>query len=128
MKDVLYQMIGTSPAPQGGGDTRSWFFYYKIPPTGEDEEVYVPATRDAAAAYAGDRLWFVMDDKIVAVVPISHIEHDPINDQREFWYTGKYLLELDIPFDDHARGRILNGEMWKEISRRSKPSKLPVGI
>jgi len=127
MKDLIYFMIGKDPSPQGAGDTRSWFYHYKL--RLDEEELYVPVQHEQLVAdwEAGDRLWFVLDYKVVAVAPILRVEEDPLNQRSEVWYVGSKLIELDQVFDEAMQTRIVDGDLWKELCRGSRSSRPPAG-
>lgn len=124
MKDVLYIRKGSDKAPQGGGDTRSWLFYYKLR-AGEDSELSVPGpdrdydktTEVKDEPEAGDRLWFILDELIVGVVPVLRVMFDDLNNRNEYWYNGIDLYEISITLNETTRAQIQDGSLWKQLSR-----------
>lgn len=112
MRNHLFPMSSSDPAPQGGGDTRSWFYYYKIRP--EEPELFVPiATRPELEA--GDILWFILDENVVACSTVLRVIEDPMKGSYEIWYSGTGLIELDMINNEETRGVILNGDLWKKL-------------
>jgi len=113
MKDVFYRLFSADPPPQGGGDARSWLFYYKLP-FGQEEETFVPGHQEAEA---GDRLWFVLDEHLVACTVIQRVQDDNINSRYEYWYNGKELFELDIQLTEDTLRSIEHGELWDRLAK-----------
>lgn len=61
MQHFLYRMSPDVKAPASGGDTKSWFLYYKWQVL---DNVFVPADlRVFGSASIGDMLWFAFDRK-----------------------------------------------------------------
>lgn len=121
-KDIIYFMIGDQPAPQGGGDTRSWFFYYKL----QEGESFVPFPnlRDMPLPlheWAGARLWFILDREIVTCATVLRVEEDPLNNTYELWYRGSDLVDLRYPFEPETPARIFSGDLWKELVQTRPP-------
>lgn len=72
MRHFVYSMNGQGNAPATGGDTESWFFFYKWD-TGGDAFVPFPLDVEGGEPVAGDLLWFVMDQKILGYAPVASI-------------------------------------------------------
>lgn len=94
--DFLYRMKSTDPSPVGDGNMENWFRYYKM---GREDDVYIPVPPDHAAAAVGepgDTMWFLMDNLVVAVAPISRVQEDVFNKRYEVWYDGTKMRA--VPF------------------------------
>jgi hypothetical protein len=72
MRHFVYAMNGKDPAPAAGGDTESWFFFYKWD-VGGDAFVPLAAEPSGGLPVAGDLLWFVLDKVPLGYAPIDHI-------------------------------------------------------
>ncbi len=73
MNHFLYAMTSTAPAPAAGGDTKSWFYYYKWDVEGL---AFVPVAEellDADEPAHIDTLWFVMDGVPLGCCPVHSI-------------------------------------------------------
>ncbi len=73
MNHFIYSMVAADKAPAAGGDTKSWFYYYKWD---VDDRAYVPAPEgalDVDEPPAGMTLWFVMDTKLIGYVPVLKV-------------------------------------------------------
>ena len=94
MKHFIYYMTGTDPAPASGGDTKSWFMYYKWD---VDGEAFVPFPESSLSkdvvVEPGDRLWFIMDGFPIGCVPILRTAPDPLNNAIEFHYDTRKMQE-----------------------------------
>ena len=90
----LYVMQAASKAPASGGDTKSWFHFYKWDIGGE---VFVPQQRPFLEAKEGDFLWFVMDGEVLGGSKIIRIEREESQGVQELWYRGDDLYKLEPP-------------------------------
>ncbi len=73
MNHFIYSMVATDKAPAAGGDTKSWFYYYKWDVGGL---AYVPVPEELLADYEEvpvDTLRFVMDTKLLGCVCVAEI-------------------------------------------------------
>lgn len=109
----------------GGGSTLGWLEYYKLNP--ENEEVFVPFTKEGHLARRGDVLWIMHESALLAWVPIERVQEDAINSQLEVWYDARTLCRIDtreLPEQPMYSTGILDaavGESWFTPSRRSSP-------
>jgi hypothetical protein len=95
MQHFLYSMTSTKQAPAGGGDTESWFRFYKLEAR---EEVYVPSSRAYDDLKEGDLLWFAMDSVIIGYAPLLRQQRDEINDAWELWFDSSKYVAAPQPF------------------------------
>lgn len=72
MRHFVYAMNGKDPAPAAGGDTKSWFFFYKWDVGGLAFVPLAPA-QEVELPTAGDLLWFVMDQNPLGYVPVEEV-------------------------------------------------------
>jgi hypothetical protein len=120
MRDIVYAMCGDSPSPQGGGDTRSWFFYYKM--RLDEPELFMPLSgTETAKIEEGARIWFVLDGRLVACAPVLRLVEDSFNNTYELWYRGSELTKLDHELSTELHARITTGELWETINEQSPP-------
>lgn len=75
MSHFIYAMRADDPAPATGGDTKSWFYYYKWD---VDDFAYVPVDEAAMLGFdpkldGTDVLWFVLDGALLGCVPIHAV-------------------------------------------------------
>lgn len=75
MSHFIYAMRAEDPAPATGGDTKSWFYYYKWD---VDDFAYVPVDEAAMLGFdpkldGTDVLWFVMDGALLGCVTIHAV-------------------------------------------------------
>jgi len=94
--NFLYRMKSTDPSPVGNGNMENWFRYYKMD---REDDVYVPVPPEhmvATAGEPGDTMWFLMDNFVVAVAPISRVQEDVFNNRAEVWYDGPKMKA--VPF------------------------------
>lgn len=71
MNHFIYAMKSTDPAPAAGGDTKSWFEYYKWD---VDGHAYIPFPEAALIGIepnTASTLWFVMDGALLGCVPVD---------------------------------------------------------
>jgi hypothetical protein len=95
MKHHPYYMASHTRAPAGGGDTKSWFLFYKW---NVSEENYVPRLSPYMPAEPGDFIWFVMDNEILGCAEILRAEIPPHPEEvQEIWYNADAILEFDPP-------------------------------
>ncbi len=76
------------PAPYGLGDSASWFRFYKLDPA---EPTYIPRFPGLEAALQGDRLWIVLNARLVGHVEILRVERDEWNQRDELWFDAGKL-------------------------------------
>jgi len=93
MNHFIYSMNSVDPAPATGGDTKSWFFYYKWD---VDGMAYVPVPEDDFEGYelggGRDLLWFLMDKMVLGFVPIVSIMPS-LDGKVELHYDTRELLD-----------------------------------
>lgn len=96
MEHYVYAVRSSSRAPTGDGDTLSWLNYYKLNP--EAGETYIPFPASGKDAVAGDQLWFVVDQRLVARVNVLRARSDEMNNgQIELWYDAAQIRPLSAP-------------------------------
>ena len=83
-------MNGKAPAPAAGGDTDSWFFFYKWD-TGGDAFVPIPSSLGKNLPVVGDLLWFVLDLVPIGFVPVTKIEQMDNGDYEVHYDTQKII-------------------------------------
>lgn len=111
MKHFLYVMKSEDPAPAGGGDTRSWFYYYKL---NAGPDVFVPFPEHVGTSpAAGDTLWLIMNNRIVGFTPITRVSADPINDRVEVFYDSDHVL---APTGQAAVAGLLRSPVTGEVN------------
>lgn len=76
MNHFIYAMKSADPAPAAGGDTKSWFEYYKWDVDGGS---FVPVSQECLEGYEIgkgelDLLWFAMDGRFLGCTPILALE------------------------------------------------------
>jgi hypothetical protein len=103
-------MESEAKAPAGGGDTKSWFHFYKWDTEGE---VFVPRKRPFYDASPGDYLWFFMNSQLLGGTHILRVELEESQGIQEIWYDagqrlvvtdGPYILTSTVPEVTQARG------------------------
>ena len=112
MKHFVYNLISGAAAPAGGGDTGSWFRFYKRQ---NDGETFVPVAADVSAEKGcrvrpGDRLWFVLDGEIVGGVSVLRVVSDELRGSSELWYAGGELVSHGVEWRRGTRG-LANGQV-----------------
>lgn len=115
-RHFVYRLIGDEPDPIGAGDTRSWFYYYKVD---QDGEVWL-AWMEEVAPSAGDWLWILLDGLLVGVAKILRMMDDPLNNRKEVWYDTKNLVLFPTAAAYGA------DEELEEFSRLLRDAKNPV--
>ena len=91
MNHFIYAMNSTDPAPATGGDTKSWFEYYKWD---VDGCAYVPVSESLIVDMDWNvlsTLWFVMDDVILGCVRIDSFMPCLQGDTVELHYNTKFM-------------------------------------
>lgn len=74
MRHFIYAMDGSKPALAGGGDTESWFLYYKWNVGGE---AFVPVPAEVGEMpEAGDLLWFLLNMYVIGYVEVLCTRED----------------------------------------------------
>lgn len=84
MRHHLYRLTGSDPAPASGGDTRSWFYFYKWDVDGES---FLLSTPETSSAEPGDWLWVVLDQQLVGVVQVTDVREDLQSGQQELYFS-----------------------------------------
>lgn len=120
MRNLVYVMHGESPAPAGDGDTESWFHYYKWPDDGDgDFDAFVPKSYPFLEAAPGDRLWFVLDGKVVGYAPLTQVETPPHPAQKqELWYYTGEIVKNEQGFESDWASMAETMELADEVFER----------
>lgn len=113
MQHYTYLMRGNDPAPAGGGDTKSWFEYYKV---GTGPDVFVPFTSEQLPPEhrpnPGDYLWFFMDGFLTGVTKVTGVLVDPLNNAVvEVYYDSDRVvptLVADFGAPEPVTGRVVD--------------------
>jgi hypothetical protein len=92
-RNFVYAIVSTSPSPTGQGTILGWLKYYKLHNEGSNYVFLDPAVDGVPEV--GDTLWFQVDDKIIARVPLSQVLLDPMSDRFELWYEGKDIIHIN---------------------------------
>lgn len=71
MNHLIYSMTSTDPAPATGGDTKSWFEYYKWDVDGHAYIPFPEAELIGIEANVPSTLWFIMDGVLLGCVPVD---------------------------------------------------------
>lgn len=110
MQHYIYLMNGSDPAPAGGGDTKSWFEYYKV---GTGPDVFVPFTAEQLPEEerpnVGDLLWFIMDGFPTGVTKITGALVDPMH-----WGS------VEVFYDSDRVTPVISGGCVKAVDRSGK--------
>lgn len=109
MKQFIFAINRHDPAPAGGGDAKSWFFFYKWD---VGEEVYVPFANellpDDALPEPGDLLWFFVEGRCAGYVHLLRLEDDPLNQRKELWYhTDSIRRTIGAEYDNEELVRFI---------------------
>ena len=97
-------MIGGADAPVGTGDTRSWFYHYKV---GIGGEVFVPVfSGEADEMGETNLLWFVMDGVVIGYVPLRRQVMDNFNGRLELWFNSDEYTDI-ADFDEEFPAYLL---------------------
>lgn len=109
MKQYIFAIGKSDSAPAGGGEAKSWFFFYKWE---EGEETYIPFPdnlfSEEELPEAGDLLWFFVEGRCVGYVPLLRMEHDPLNQRKELWYhTSSICRSMGPEFDSEPLVRFI---------------------
>lgn len=83
-RNLFYRMASDAPDPRNGGDTHSWFFFYKW----RAGETWVPAKEGCEDAVAGDYLWFEMDKVSLGAARISHVVERNLQGEKELHFDS----------------------------------------
>lgn len=128
MNHFIYAMNSSDPAPATGGDTKSWFEYYKWDVGGH---AYVPVPEAALLDYEAqsvDVVWFLMDGELLGCCPVDAI-HPSLNEKVELHYDTDNMqvpprgAYIDI---QHATGRAPDAgpyDMLKRLFDAQYPSR-----
>jgi len=90
MSHVIYRMKGDDPAPQAGGDTKSWFYYYKW---NTEEPVFVPVDLGFRVTL-GDFIWFILDGIVLGYARVSLVQLDESRDRKEVWFHSAHACRF----------------------------------
>lgn len=121
MNHFIYAMTSTDRAPATGGDTKSWFEYYKWD---VDDFAYVPVGEDVLPDYelnAVDLLWFVMDGDILGCVPVQNIIPSLQGSVELHYHTQDIQVGPTgaLAFKTHEKtGRVGNPDTYEALKRR----------
>ncbi len=99
MNHFIYAMKSSDPAPAAGGDTKSWFEYYKWD---VDGHAFIPYP-DAALGFEHPNsiiLWFVMDGVLLGCVPVDGFMPCLQDGIIEFHYDTRHMQVA--PTGEHA--------------------------
>jgi hypothetical protein len=102
MRYFVYAMNGKDPAPAAGGDTESWFFFYKWD-VGGDAFVPLASEPKGGLPVAGDLLWFVLDEvpigyaPVVSVMEVDGGGYEIHYDTQKIIGPGKVVSALNVP-------------------------------
>ena len=88
MRHFVFAMNGNDPAPAGGGDTKSWFMYYKWDVGGE---AFIPVPEAIEPPLEGDWLWFAMDGALLGCTVVLRTQEDPSNNCTEVYYDTRQI-------------------------------------
>lgn len=119
MNHFIYAMKADAPAPATGGDTKSWFEYYKWDVGGR---AFVPVPEAALIDYehqSVDVVWFIMDGELLGCCKVDAM-HPSLNDQVELHYdTGNMQVPpkgayVGIP---HDMGRVPDAGPYDMLKR-----------
>jgi hypothetical protein len=119
MNHFIYAMNADDPAPAAGGDTKSWFEYYKWDVGGH---AYVPVPEAALIDYefrSVDVVWFIMDGELLGCCHVDAL-HPSLNDKVELHYDTENMqvapkgAYIAIP---HATGRAPDAEPYNILKR-----------
>lgn len=121
MNHFIYAMNSSDPAPASGGNTKSWFEYYKWD---VDGQAYVPVKEDDLIGFEpgpGNVLWFVMDSTILGCVPII-AAMPTLSDVVELHYDTRLMqvaggLALMVSADVKT-GKAANQPLFDTLKRR----------
>jgi hypothetical protein len=96
-KSVCYKMESGSIDPRNGGDTHSWFFFYKW----RAGETWVPANDGCLDAEKHDQLWFSMDGVWIGTVVITDVVEQNLQGERELHFNSDaFFVPSDESKDD----------------------------
>ena len=94
-RHFIYVMTSSDPAPASGGDTGSWFRYYKWDVEGEAFVPFPPETLENSPLPAeGDTLWFVLDGACLGCAPVVRADSANMQGVVEVYYNAQCRREL----------------------------------
>jgi len=110
-RHFIYQVSSSVPSPAGRGTTEEWLEFYKLHAEGE---TYIRMSYDGTPAVPRDVLWFQVDRRILACVPIQNVQADCNNGGVEFWYQGMDVHRLHGIQSPPQHGALpaLLGDQW----------------
>ena len=124
MSDYLFHMRSTDKDPIGSGDMKSWFEFYKC---GAGETCVPIRTPNAVEVKAGDYLWFLMDQHIIAVAKVLRDVLDvPPGDEYgkfEIWYDSDKMQETE-PVLVSGTSNGFPGEWMRLLLDKMRPADL----
>ncbi len=86
MNHFLLAVTDKELAPVGGnGDALSWLRYYKLNP--DNSSAFIPMLPGLQDVKRGDTLWFALNEVLHSYVVVDEVQHDPINDRFEIWFS-----------------------------------------
>ena len=89
-KTVHFPMRADALDPRNGGDTHSWFFFYKW----RAGDTWVPAREGCMDAEAGDTLVFTMDGVMLAVSRVDNVVERNLAGEKELHFNSD---EMTVP-------------------------------
>ena len=112
-KDVCYGMQSDAPDPRNGGSTKSWWFFYKW----RAGDTWVPAKEGCADAVVGDRIWFAMDEMLLAKALVQQVHYN-LQGEKELHFNSDHLLvpTTCYSFKSNYTGRSINELEFVDLS------------
>jgi len=118
-RNFVYAIVSTAPSPTGRGTILEWLEYYKL---GDDVETFVTMDFDGPLPEVGDLLWFQVDDRVVARVPLARVFLDPLREKYELWYRGSDIVRIYGVTTAERGARYISEEASKTWLTRGAPS------
>lgn len=120
MNHFIYAMNSADPAPATGGDTKSWFEYYKW---NVDGPTYVPVSEEFPLALDPDHrpyLWFVMDGNILGCV-LVHSFMQALSGAMEVHYDTRLIqvkTGTEVLTTTEKTGRATDQSLYEALKMR----------
>lgn len=120
MNHFIYAMKADDPAPATGGDTKSWFEYYKWDVGGH---AFVPVPESALTDLefqALEVVWFIMDGELLGCCKVDAVHPSLSNNMVELHYNTENMqvaakgAYIDI---QHTTGRAPIDEPYDMLKR-----------
>ena len=110
-RHFIYPVSSFVPSPTGRGSMEEWLEGYKLQVAGE---TYVRMVYDGIPPAPGDILWFQVDERVLACVPVQAVREDQINGGYEFWYIGEDVQRVRGVRCPPQKGALtaLLGDQW----------------